>query len=117
MIRIAFSNASKRAIIQRATSVMNGMTYCELCGAECPTRADYEIDHCVAEGVRPFEDDRPPLTADDGKLLCLRCHETKTRRDLFEIAKAKRMGSKHRVVSTGPSQIARRFGVRQEPHK
>jgi hypothetical protein len=116
MIRISFSAASTRAIIRRATD-MQGRVWCELCGAACPTRADYEIDHCVAEGVKPFEDDRPPLTADDGKVLCLTCHDRKTRRDLFEIAKAKRLGQKHRVLVDAPSQIARRYGIKQEPHR
>ena len=116
MIRIAFSAASTRAIERRATD-MTGRKWCEQCGAECPTRADYQIDHCVAEGVRPANDNRSPLTADDGKLLCLKCHDKKTRRDLFEIAKAKRLESKHRVVGAGPTAIARRYRVKQEPHR
>jgi hypothetical protein len=116
MIRIAFSNAAKRVITSRATD-MQGRIWCEQCGAECPTRADYEIDHVVAEGVRPANDNRPPLTAEDGKLLCLQCHDQKTRRDVFEIAKAKRLESKHRVVGKGPTEIARRFGVKQETNE
>jgi hypothetical protein len=116
MIRIAFSAASTRTIVSRATG-MSGRTYCEQCGAECLTRADYEIDHVVAEGVRPANDNRSPLTAEDGKLLCLACHDKKTRRDVFEIARAKRLEGKHRVVGKGLTEIARRFGVKQEPDK
>jgi len=112
-VRIPFSNAAKRIIERRATD-MTGRKFCEQCGAECATRADYEIDHCVPEGVRPANDNRAPLTADDGKLLCLRCHDKKTTRDVFEIAKAKRLTSKHRVVGAGPTEIARRFGIKQE---
>jgi len=115
MIRIAFSNATKRIIVRRATNVMNGMTYCEQCRAECPTRADYEVDHIVPEGVRPVNDNRKALAAEDGKLLCLSCHDKKTRRDVFEIAKAKRLEGKHRVVGKGPTEIARRYGIKQEP--
>jgi hypothetical protein len=114
MIRISFSAASKRAIERRATD-MQGRKWCEQCGAECATRADYEIDHCVAEGALPANDNRSPLTADDGKLLCLSCHERKTKRDVFEIAKTKRLEGKHRVVGRGPTEIARRFGIKQEP--
>jgi hypothetical protein len=117
MIRISFSAASKRAIERRATSAMNGKTYCEQCGAECPTRADYEIDHCVAEGALAANDNRPPLTAEDGKLLCLSCHDKKTRRDVREIAKSKRLEGKHRPIDGGPSEIARRYGLKQEPHR
>jgi hypothetical protein len=113
MIRIAFSNATKRVIERRATD-MTGRKWCEQCGAECLSRADYEIDHVVCEGIQPANDNRAPLTADDGKLLCLKCHDQKTRRDVFEIAKSKRMGKKHRVVGAGPTEIARRFSVKQE---
>jgi hypothetical protein len=114
MIRIAFSAASTRAIVKRATD-MSGRVWCEECGSEVLTRADYEIDHCVAEGVQPANDNRAALTADDGKLLCLKCHEKKTRRDVHEIAKAKRLRKEHRVVGRGPTQVARRFGIKQEP--
>jgi hypothetical protein len=110
MTRISFSAASTRTIVSRASD-MQGHTYCEECGRECPTRADYEIDHCVAEGVRVGE--RVPLTADDGKLLCLTCHQKKTRRDLAEIARAKRLETKHRVVGSGQTEIARRYGIKQ----
>ena len=114
MIRISFSAASKRAIILRSTD-LQGRIWCEECGAECRSRADYEIDHCVPEGIQPANDNRGPLRANDGKLLCLVCHDRKTRRDVFEIAKAKRMGKRHRVVGKGQTEVARRFGVRQEP--
>jgi len=117
VIRISFSASSKRAIERRATNMMNGMKYCEQCGAECPTRADYEIDHCVAEGARAANDNRPPLTIEDGKLLCRACHDKKTRRDVREISKTKRLEGKHRPIDGGPSEIARRYGVKQEPHR
>lgn len=116
MIRIAFSSASKRAIERRATD-MTGRKWCEQCGAECPTRADYEIDHVVAEGARAANDNRAALTADDGKLLCLACHDRKTRRDVREISKTKRLEGKHRPIDGGPSEIARRYGLKQEPHR
>ena len=47
-------------------------------------------------------------------MLCLKCHGRKTKRDVFEIAKSKRMGAKHRVVGTGQTEIGRRYGVKQE---
>lgn len=116
MIRIAFSAASKRAIASRATD-MQGRTWCEQCGAECPTRADYEVDHIIPEGVQPLNDNRPTLTADDGKLLCLVCHDKKTRRDRLNIDKLKRLEGKHRPIDGGPTQIARQYRIRQEPHR
>jgi hypothetical protein len=116
MIRISFSSASKRAITLRATD-LKGRIWCEQCGAECLSRADYEIDHCVPEGILPANDNRAPLTADDGKLLCLACHDRKTRRDVREISKTKRLEGKHRPVDGGPTEIARRYGLKQEPHR
>ena len=112
MIRISFSSASARAIVARATD-LSGQTCCELCGAECPTRGAYEIDHVIPEALQPY-DDRLPLSAEHGKLLCLKCHDKKTRRDVAAIARAKRLAGKHRVVGDGPTEIARRFGVKQK---
>ena len=111
-VRIPFGKAAAREIISRSTD-MKGNVFCEQCGAECVTRADYEIDHCVPEGVQPANDNRT-LTAADGKLLCLRCHEKKTKRDVFEIAKMKRLQAKHRVVGAGPTELARLYGIKQE---
>ena len=77
------------------------------------TRADYEIDHMVAEGAL-VAGHQPPLTADDGKLLCLKCHDRKTKGDMFEIAKTKRLERKHRVLGAGRTELARRYGLQQE---
>jgi len=109
MMRISFSNAVYRTIVARATD-MQGVAHCEQCGRQCPTRADFEVDHVVAEGVRIGE--RVPLTADDGKVLCLTCHDKKTKRDVAEIARAKRLGEKHRVVASGQTEIQRRYGIK-----
>jgi hypothetical protein len=117
VIRISFSAASTRAIVARATD-LDGLISCEVCGAACPTRADYEVDHVVPEGLRLDYDPRLPLSAEHGKLLCLKCHDKKTRRDVAAIARAKRLAGKHRVIGDGSTEIARRFGVEQkEPDK
>ena len=110
-MRINFSPATKLAIRERATSPVTKTAYCEQCGAACPTRNDYDIDHVVAEGVRPRGGYRA-LTAKDGKLLCLKCHDEKTRRDLKDIARAKRLEAKHFVSGVGMPEIARRFGLK-----
>ena len=113
MIRIRFSNATMRTIKARATDVY-GRTYCEKCGKEVISRADYEYDHEIPEGIKLSYDPRLPLTAEHGHLLCIACHSRKTRRDVREISRAKRLASKHRVVGSGQSEVARRFGVKQE---
>ena len=71
----------------------------------------------MAEGIRVANDNRRTLAADDGKLLCLRCHDIKTRRDVAEIARAKRLESKHRVVGQGSTELARRYRIKQEPNR
>jgi ribosomal protein L40E len=119
MSRREFPRPVRAAIILRATDA-KGRVLCEQCGAECPTQADYEVDHIVAEGMLTDEaanDNRPPLTATSGKLVCRKCHDKKTRRDVFEIAKTKRLEQKHRIVGKGQTEIARRFNVDQEPDK
>ncbi|HEY1881228.1 MAG TPA: HNH endonuclease [Caulobacteraceae bacterium] len=113
MIRVPFPRAVERAIVERATE--GGRVYCEGCGAGCRSRADYEIDHIVPEGVRMGE--REPLSAEDGKLLCIKCHDRKTRRDVAEIARAKRLEGRHRVIGAGPTEIARRYGLKQETNR
>jgi hypothetical protein len=113
MIRVNFTTATERQIVLRNTD-LKGNVWCEECHALCQSRADYEIDHIVAEGALAINVDRPKLTADDGRLLCLACHDKKTRRDVFEIAKTKRLEKKHRVVGKGQSEIARRYGIKQE---
>lgn len=113
MIRIRFSAANTRAIEKRARDIY-GRIWCELCGDECPTRADYEIDHVVPEGLRIDYDPRLPLSAEHGKLLCRKCHDKKTKRDVREIARSKRLASKHYVTGQGLTEIARRYKVKQE---
>lgn len=120
MTRVEFSAGAIAAIILRATDA-KGRVRCEKCDAECQRRADYHIDHIVAEGVRPesvaANDNRAPLTVGDGRLLCLKCHAKKTRRDVANIAKSNRIRDKHRTVSEGQTEIARRFSVKQETEK
>ena len=112
-LRREFPRAVRATIILRSTD-LKGRVWCEQCGAECLSKADYELDHIVAEGILAGNDNLAPLTASSGRLICLACHE-KSRRDVGEIARAKRLKKEHRVVGRGPTEIARRFGMKQEP--
>jgi hypothetical protein len=113
MTRINFTEKVEQEITLRSTD-LQGNIWCEGCGCLCLSRADYEIDHTVAEGALAANDNRAPLTRDDGKLLCRKCHDKKTRRDVFEIAKSKRLEKRHRIVGKGSTEIARRYGLKQE---
>lgn len=96
-----------RRFSKRARAEIGSRGRCERCGAACPTRADYQVDHIIPEALRLA--DARPLTCDDGQLLCLDCHDAKTKRDVAEIARAKRLAAKHRIVAQGESNIARRW--------
>ena len=88
--RREFSVADLVAIVSRATDAA-GLIHCERCGAWCPKRKDYEVDHVVAEGLRPAADKKRKLVAADGQLLCTAvCHPQKTRADKGYIAEGKR---------------------------
>jgi len=84
-----FSVAVCVAIVLRATDE-RGRIHCERCGAWCPKRADYQIDHVIPEGMRPPEDLKRALKPADGQLLCLACHDKKTDKDKSEIALGRR---------------------------
>jgi hypothetical protein len=88
--RREFSQSDKIAIRGRATD-SSGRVHCERCGRWCPKRADYQIDHVLAEGMRPLADLTRKLTPADGQLLCVAvCHPGKTADDVGSISEAKR---------------------------
>jgi len=88
--RREFTQADKIAIRGRATD-SSGHVFCERCGAWLKRKADYEIDHILAEGMRPAADLMRKLTPADGQLLCVAvCHPRKTKEDKGDIGEAKR---------------------------
>ena len=88
--RREFSQDDRIAIRGRATD-SSGRVHCERCGRWCPKRADYQIDHILAEGMRPTADLKRKLTPADGQLLCVAvCHPRKTKADKGDIGEAKR---------------------------
>lgn len=130
-----FSRPVMVAIIRRATGE-DGKARCERCGLWVKKRSEYEIDHVLAERMRPEADKCRPLVAADGQLLCTAvCHPEKTGDDVGYIAEAKRREAYHlgiakpgkkfrrwppmkrawRARAAGASEIARRYGMAQEP--
>jgi hypothetical protein len=90
MMRLEFTVAVQVAIVNRASD-SSWRIHCESCGVFCKSRADYEIDHIRAEGMRPIGETPRKLTAADGQLLCTAvCHPEKTKADKGDIALAKR---------------------------
>jgi hypothetical protein len=114
--RREFSIANLVAIIQRATD-SSGRVHCERCGVWCPKRKDYEVDHILAEGMRPKADLKRKLTPADGQLLCVAvCHPPKTKRDKEDIAEAKRReAAELGFTRPGKRKVWRRNDRRQKP--
>ena len=82
---------SDRIAIRGRASDGTGRVHCERCGRWCPKKADYQIDHVLAEGMRPLADLQRKLTPADGQLLCVAvCHPQKTAEDKGDIGEAKR---------------------------
>src|ERR1700733_16140437 len=75
--------------------------FCEKCGA--PTKFRFEIDHRDPDAMQI--DKSKPLTAADGWLLCIPCHSEKTKKDVADIAKAKRREAAHLGARTGKAKI------------
>jgi uncharacterized C2H2 Zn-finger protein len=114
--RREFTIADQLAIIRRAQDGSLRI-HCERCGAWCKTRKDYEIDHILAEGMRPAADRKRKLTPADGQLLCVAvCHPPKTRRDKGDIAEAKRReAAELSLMRPGKRKLWWRSGKDQKP--
>ena len=92
-IRREFTRAVRLEIIRRATRMRLGFAqqWSEKCGALCTGR--FEIDHRDPDAMQI--DKSRKLTAADGWLLCLPCHKEKSKKDVADIAKAKRVEARH----------------------
>lgn len=108
-MRREFTPVQKAAIVARATDA-TGTIRCEKCSlAQKP--GSFEIDHIIAEGMRPEADKKTKLTIADGQLLGSCCHRGeggKTNDDVAKIAKAKRREAKHTGLSRPSSKLATR---------
>ena len=109
MGRRNFTRNQREQIIER--SKRNGLICCEGCGLVLGEKP-YEIDHIIAEALRPEADKQKPITIAEGQLLgkdcCHRGPDGKTRKDVKAIAKGKRQydranGLKTKVKAKIPS--------------
>jgi hypothetical protein len=92
--RREFSPKQKEAIVERARK--NGVVHCEGCGLALKPGA-WEVDHILAEALRPAADKQKPLTIADGQVLGACCHrgpDGKTAKDVKLAAKARRQYAK-----------------------
>jgi len=91
--RLEFTKATKLAIFRRAGGPED--LRCEGCKAPLMGKS-FEYDHTLEcwEMEDVEHGYRDPLTAEDGKLLCLPCHQEKTGRKAGERAHGKRIQAK-----------------------
>lgn len=92
MARREFPKEVYAQIVRRAM-LPTGEIACEGCGLILGKKP-YHIDHTIPDAL--FLDKKRKLTADDGKLLGVKCcHAPKTKQDVKDIAEAKRREAKH----------------------
>jgi len=104
MARQEFSKKVYAQIVMRAT--VNGVVICEGCGLILG-RKPYQVDHTIPDAMRI--DKSRPLTCDDGKLLGQECcHAPKTKQDVKNIAKAKRIEAKDKGIKKPSSSLAKK---------
>ena len=87
-----FTRDQKEQIVERSKNA-DGVICCEGCKQVLGLKK-YEIDHIIAEGLRPEADKQKKITIAEGQLLgkdcCHRGEDGKTNQDVAKIAKAKR---------------------------
>jgi hypothetical protein len=103
MSRRNFTRNQKEQIVERATDA-EGVVRCECCNLALK-RGSWEIDHILAEALRPEADKQKKITIAEGQLLGKCCHrgeDGKTNRDVAQIAKAKRQYNAANGLKTAP---------------
>lgn len=110
MSRRNFTRAQKEQIVERAR--VDGVVRCDGCRLALKP-GSWEIDHIIAEALRPEADKQKKITIAEGQLLgkdcCHRGEDGKTNADVKKIAKGKRQydranGMKTKVKAKIPSR-------------
>ncbi|OWV62535.1 hypothetical protein ATY75_11960 [Rhizobium sp. N122] len=111
MARREFTRNQREQIVERSKNDL-GQICCERCKLVLAGKP-YEIDHILAEALRPEADKQRKITIAEGQLLgkdcCHRGKDGKTNQDVKAIAKAKRVynganglkASKQKIRSPG----------------
>lgn len=120
MTRRNFTRNQREQIVERAKDA-DGTIRCEKCGLAVKP-GQFEIDHILAEALRPEADKQKPITIAEGQLLgidcCHRGERGKTNDDVKKIAKAKRQNAKHLGITTPKQKIpGRGFGLSEHKAK
>jgi len=111
--RREFTKAVKLEIIKRAMALGHGTIACEGCGA--PTLGKFEIHHRDMDAMQVDKSRR--LTARDGVLLCLPCHDGETAKQAPVLAEAKRREASHLGARRRPKQPLKSGGTLKGPER
>lgn len=115
--RREFTRNQREQIIER--SKRDGVICCEKCGLVLAGKP-FEIDHIIAEGLRPEADKKVKITIAEGQLLGNCCHrgeDGKTGKDQTTIAKAKRQyDKKHGAIKPSSKLSAAPKPAKQSRH-
>ena len=102
--RREFTRDQREQIVDRARND-TGQICCEGCRQVLGLKA-YEIDHIIAEALRPDADKKRKLTIAEGQLLgkdcCHRGPDGKTAKDVKAISKAKAVSARHHGYGRKP---------------
>lgn len=116
MSRREFTRNQREQIVERSKNE-RGEICCERCRLVLAGKP-FEIDHTIAEALRPEADKQKPITIAEGQLLgkdcCHRGEDGKTNKDVAQIAKAKRQNAKHLGIKR-PKQSIRSAGFDRKP--
>jgi 5-methylcytosine-specific restriction protein A len=107
-------NFTKAVMVARIkASTVDGKIFCNACGALCKK---FEIDHILADGMHTDEDKDKSNSFENSRLLCIPCHAEKTKKDVANIARAKRVEFKHLGGKMSKKTIQSR-GFPKKEHK
>ncbi len=110
--RREFKKAIRREIIARASDMILGLA-CEKCSAKIKETA-FEVHHIDQDAM--LIDKSAALTAKDGLLLCLPCHDEITRQQAPVLARAVRLEDKRTGAWRAPrAKIANRGFPETDP--
>jgi hypothetical protein len=116
VVTAVFKRCLKRTESERWPDGNPLMIQCERCGAVLGGKK-FQYDHTQAEVFqRMHPNERPPITADDVKLLGLDCcHKAKTGREVKALAKTKRLAKG--VARAGEPRTSRWPAGKDSPWK
>lgn len=109
MSRREFTRNQKEQIVERSKNE-RGQICCEKCRLVLDGKP-HEIDHIIAEALRPEIDKQKKITIAEGQLLgncCHRGNDGKTNKDVSLIAKAKRQYDRANGMKKPKSNLAKK---------